>query len=177
MLMRHRCVAVVWCLLVLGVMPPSVMAHPYHVSVAEVEWNPDHSVFEVALKLLPEDLEDALGAVAGQRVNLDAPGMDALIRSYLQDRIGVRNQDGEQGELKWVGKEVSYRAAWLYFEITAPAGDALWLYNRILFERHPQQINTLLYRHNKRSQSINLTAAKGNGQYRITHPASETARH
>ena len=37
-----------------------VSAHPSHVAIAEAEWNQESKKMEVALRVRPEDLEEAL---------------------------------------------------------------------------------------------------------------------
>ncbi len=140
-------VALLTTLVVVG----SASAHEYHLSAAEVELNPDTHRLEVALKMIPEDLEVALAEGRDGAVHLDATeGVDELIQSYLAPRFRVVGPSGEPQPIMWVGKEVSYRAVWLYFEVpvdtVGPDTVGSWtLDNRVLLDLEPKQINTVVY--------------------------------
>jgi Domain of unknown function (DUF6702) len=133
--------------LALAIFAWTASAHEYHASLAEVELNADTGHLEIALRVIPEDLEAALTAKHGAAVRLEVTdGVDAMIVDYLASRFRVVGASGEPQPITWVGKEVSYQAAWLYFEIPV-AADGLWtLENRVLFDVSASQINTVLYR-------------------------------
>jgi len=101
------------CLLLLAAIASKAWAHPYHESVAELEWNQTSGRWEVALRVLPEELEDAVSAFTGKQSIIDAtPGMDQAIAAYLQHRFQIRSTAGEQlSTLHWVGKQVDHKAA------------------------------------------------------------------
>ena len=62
--------------------------HPYHVSLAEVNWNPKSQKFEVALCLWPADLEKALAQQTGRPIDLaKEPDVDRLIEAYVAKRF------------------------------------------------------------------------------------------
>lgn len=84
----------------------STSAHPFHSTLAEIEWNPTTERFEVALSLWPVDVEEVLSrdqslleSVGGlidldqaeQHAKLD-PALEAYVRSHLQ--LIVRQQQG-----------------------------------------------------------------------------------
>ncbi len=136
-------------------------AHEYHVSLAEVEHNPETGHLEVALKVLPEDLEEAVSGTRGTAVRLEADGADELLAAYLESRFRVRDPAGEAQPLTWVGKEVSHREAWLYFEVPVEPGVAWTLENRMLFDVHPGQVNTVLFRAAGSLSTWTFTARSG----------------
>ena len=126
-------------------------AHEYHASSAEIEFNRESGRLEIALQVIPEDLETALSAGRDRPVRLEAtPDVDALITAYLADRFRVTGPSGEPQPILWVGKEVSYRAAWLYFEIEVDGKVAWTLDNRVLFDVSESQINTVEFRDGER---------------------------
>ena len=66
--------------------------HPYHVSLAEVNWNPKSQKFEVALCLWPADLEKALGQQTGRSIDLaKEPDVDRLIEAYVSKRFTIHS--------------------------------------------------------------------------------------
>ena len=66
--------------------------HPYHVSMAEVNWNPKTQKFEVALCLWPADLEKALARQTGRPIDLaKEPDVDRLIEAYVAKRFTIHS--------------------------------------------------------------------------------------
>ncbi len=123
-------------------------AHPFHGSHAEVDFRPECRCLEVALAVVPEELEAALERISGKRIPLEAPEAEAEIVAYLKTRFvvtPVASKPGEPLPIEWVGREVSYREAWLYFKLTGVVGD-FDLADRVLFEAEPSQVNHVLLR-------------------------------
>ncbi len=121
------------------------VAHPFHTSLAEVDYRAACGCLEVALRVTPEDLEAALDRIDGRRIPLEAPESDARVLGYLTSRFLVTPLGGEPLPIEWVGREVSHAGSWLYFKVTG-VGDAFDLANRILFDAEPAQVNHLLLR-------------------------------
>jgi hypothetical protein len=95
-------------------------AHPYSTSRAEVDWNEKTSRFEVALAVLPEELVQMVEADhrGSERFLLNATAeCDAEIADYLRKHFVAALPSGEAARLEWVGKEISFEATWLYFEL------------------------------------------------------------
>lgn len=137
----------------------SALLHPFHVSVAEAQWNSEGSRLKVALRLHPRDLDAALSETTGLRVVLEKESDEKakeLLVAYLRDRIFLSASAADaslgepedlaarRGRFHWVGLEQELRYVWVYFELQRPAtSEAVWLTNRVIFEAEPTQINTL----------------------------------
>ena len=138
-----RLALVAWlCLL-----PLVAQAHPSHTSFAEIAWSESGEQLEVALRVIPEDLEDVLALREQRKVALFfTDRMQVMLETWLRDDFAV--SDGEN-DLKpeVLGMEVDHRAAWIYFTIDADAGRELTLAYRLLQrmnrDRGQVQINTL----------------------------------
>ena len=75
-----------------GVVNAGGVAHPYHVSLAEVNWNSKSQKFEVALCLWPADLEKALAQQTGRPIDLaKEPNVDRLIETYVAKRFTIHS--------------------------------------------------------------------------------------
>ena len=75
--------------------------HPYHVSLAEVNWNPKTQKFEVALCLWPADLEKALARQTGHPIDLaKEPNIDQLLKTYVSQRFIIRSKSQNAGQNK-----------------------------------------------------------------------------
>jgi hypothetical protein len=134
-------------------------AHPYHVVFAEAEANPETEVLQVAMRVFPEDLERALERMSERaRVDLDqTEDVDELIARYLARTVLLREPPAQGDEavdaiepsvIRWVGKEVGIRHAWLYFEVEIgrPDPEGLEISLRAMFEIEPTQENTVRFR-------------------------------
>lgn len=123
---------------VLLLLQSNAEAHPSHSSYAEVEWGPESSL-DVALKVIPEDLERALSQTAGKRVPLlDRPEVRELLTLYLQRHFRLSSTDGP---LQLVGMELAYRDTWIYFSLPATRDPQLLLENTLLMDLEPTQTN------------------------------------
>ena len=75
-----------------GTVEAGGVAHPYHVSLAEVNWNSKSQKFEVALCLWPADLEKALAQQTGRPIDLaKEPNVDRLIETYVAKRFKIHS--------------------------------------------------------------------------------------
>lgn len=121
-----------------AVAAPGAMAHPNHASYAEVEWS-EEGTLDVALQVIPEDLEAALSRRAGRTVVLvDDPFVREQLTNYLGEHF---RYSAERGPLSLLGLEVSYRETWIYFSLPAERTPAGRLRNTILFDAQPTQRN------------------------------------
>ena len=77
---------------VIGAEPP----HPYHVSLAEVNWNVKSHKFEVALCLWPADLEKALARQTGRPIDLEKEAnIDQLMEAYIGKHFTIHSTDAQ----------------------------------------------------------------------------------
>jgi len=138
-------------------------AHPFHASHAEVDYRAECRCLEVALAVVPEELEAALARISGRRVPLESPEAQGEILDYLKTRFVVTPVGPPGGEplpIEWVGREVSYREAWLYFKVTGVVGD-FDLADRVLFEAEPSQVNHVLLRGLGEPKTLSFRAGEG----------------
>lgn len=138
-------------------------AHPFHTSLTEIEYNTDDHVLEVAVKLTPVDLEEALSAYSGRTIVIDGTDEgDAVIHEYLQYRLRFYSaRPAPQGvarplPLQWVGRQLGVNAVWVF--LTVPVSELrLRMDNRLLTEIYPQQVNTISILRNGKKQTHQLT--------------------
>jgi hypothetical protein len=97
---------------------------------------------QVALRVIPEDLESILSIVEKRTVILDdSQDTDKAIINYLWQFFRIRNETGKQLTMHWVGKDVKHSATWLYFEYPVNHSQSLTLENRVLMDYKETQIN------------------------------------
>jgi hypothetical protein len=147
-------------------------AHAFHVTVAEAEVNHKTGRIEFALRVHPGDLELALGRIAKRRIRLEKePQVDSLIRNYLQRSIELKSGKSKPREILWIGKDVSIKWAWLYFEIPLKKGlDKTTLTNTMFIEILKDQENTIVLRDGKRRQTLSFRKDKAIHKIHLTAP-------
>ena len=139
----------------------TAVAHPFHVSIAEMEFNAPRRRLEVALRVHPLDLEKALMRREGERVDLDRTAdIDRHLAAYVQEVFLVKTSAGAPCRVTWVGKEVTLKDAWLYFEVPLPADARQFtLSNRTFFELQEDQSNTMTLRLGAQRRTLRCTRA------------------
>ncbi len=150
-----------WYLLAGGLMLVAdvVQAHPFHVSIADAEFNRQSGKLEVALRVHPVDLEGILSRRVGHSVDLDqTPDVDQQIVAYLRETIRVHRSTEEPLPLEWVGKEVGAKYVWLYFEFACPEPTGRWeVTNRLFMDWLADQTNTMTFRLGDERRSLSFT--------------------
>lgn len=127
-------------------------AHPFHLCVGQMKWNADSKVWEVSLRLHPQDLEAAINREQFQdgianKIGIDDDGFSDMAIKYLGEHFFLRRTlqamnkeefqaivgadtklretvDSDSSKLKWIGKEQERGWLWIHFEMTPPTLDA-----------------------------------------------------
>ncbi len=88
---------------------------------------------------------------------LSAADIEDQIRRYLRKRL-VMTQAGRAVQLRWIGKEVTARWVWVYFEAPLPDGlSGLRIRNEILFDVLADQVNTINFHNGKRRETLTFS--------------------
>lgn len=129
-------------------MPSISLAHPFHVSSTEIEWNPRSNSFEVSVQLDPNDLERELQRFSKKKLILEKVATqkvaaDHAVFQYLT-KVFEASYNGRQLAMKPVGFEVESKSAWIYFELATARNeiplklDSLTVTNKLLIHQHAQ---------------------------------------
>jgi len=125
-------------LVVAGLLAVPALAHRYHVSIAEAEFNETSQRLEIALNISARDAQEALP-------HHDDPGRP--LSAYVSERWSFVSADGKGRDPVWIGHEIEGDHLWLYFEVPMPGGlDGARIENRMFFELDPRQVNTVNFR-------------------------------
>lgn len=140
--------------------------HPFHTSMAEVEYNPQTKRFEISLKLYAVDAETALSRINGKACDLDdETSRDRLMERYLSKRFQTEsttkvkpavtgNDDKKKKknpakpklpQLVYVGSQLSGADVWAYFELPSH-GKHFKLRNEVLTEIQHEQLNIVRFK-------------------------------
>jgi hypothetical protein len=150
----------------------SLFAHPFHTSVAEVDWNRETGRWEISLRVHAGDMELALTKQHGRKINIESAEAEKLVQAYLATRFQFLSQ-AEAEKLKaaagsvialkpeaetkepakaneqfhWLGQEFEGNWMWLYFELTPPESkEQTVLFSQLLTEINDDQINIVSVR-------------------------------
>ena len=148
----------------------ALWAHPFHVSLAEVEWNAQSGKLEVAVRVDPFDLERALQQRAGRTIHLEKEAeaqLDVLLGDWVADVFRIEGRDAAGGgrrvatKLEWVGHEQTTRFVWLYFELEFPCDVGAFEVTQAMFlDEVPQQVNTVTLRVGRWTGAVNCTVRR-----------------
>ncbi len=135
----------------------SCLVHPYHRSLAEVQWNAESQRYEVALRVDPRDLDAALSDLHRRPVvldQMDEAAAEAMLKAYVSKHLhllrpaATSDQPDQLAKTHWVGFESDDRGkfVWLYFEWAPPPGESpLWIENRLFVKTEPTHISTVVF--------------------------------
>ena len=134
-------------------------SHPYHVSYAEIEWNPQTGNFEVSLCVWPADLEKAISRMNRDSIDLDAAtDAEAMFEAYVARSFRMVGRSGKGSPIRWVGAQVGLKQAWLYFEVAGDKKPGEWkIENRLFFELNEDQLNQMKIRVGPNPSSVSST--------------------
>ena len=168
----------------LGLWAPATASasHPFHISVAELEWNAESRRIEVSLKLQSLDTDQALSKMAKKRVNIETVAEpEKLLADFLTkhfylvpaDRVDVSEprqpklaDQAERSKVHYIGHELEVTWLWVFFELeldeatidrlAANQGDWV-LVNSVLLDITEGQINTVSIRRDTKKISKRTT--------------------
>ena len=129
--------------LLLFCLTASRLAHDFHASVTQMQYNPKEKAFEISIRLFTDDLEKALTQELNTPVRL-SPGSksDAILEKYIQARFSYVTPQKQPKSIKYVGHEVEADANWIYLEM--PYTDVFrggLLKQNVLMEAFEDQVN------------------------------------
>ena len=148
-------------------LPQTIAAepHPFHSTIAEVEWNAKSKSLEIALSVWPVDLEAVLAKSEKIREDVEGPislddetqkeVLDQGIRAYVNQRFRRTDVDDNQ-KINWLGFEIEKDSVWCYFEIKDVEAGELEFENRLFFELHPDQQNTILLKQGRKRAAVHF---------------------
>lgn len=133
-------------LIMLVWLPLQTWAHDFHTSITDAQYNPRTKMYELAVRVFADDLEEALSRRHKTSVRLDrSERVNKLIAEYLQTHLAISASKGARTQQKFIGLQEESDAVWLYVEI--PAGkapiDQVWVQNALLTELFEDQMNIL----------------------------------
>ena len=142
----------------------TLLIHPVHETLAEIEWNEQSKRLEVALRLHTLD-EQWLS-----KHNRRQQPVEKWALTYLRQNLRIaplpKEPDGDDPtKYHWVGRQSDGAHVWWYFELEPTNGQQpAWIENRVLFEREDNYINRILVLNEQPKRSLTLSRKRPRGQ-------------
>jgi hypothetical protein len=98
-------------------LPLLVLAHPYYISVTEVEYRSKEKELGLSCKFYTDDFEEALKAFSKEKADLskgDKSKNQKLISEYIGRHLKISISD-KPLQLRFMGFENDQEATWCYF--------------------------------------------------------------
>ncbi len=138
-----------WFFLVLiwGTTTSYNIAHPFYVSVTEIEHNAKDKTLEISCKIFTDDFEKTLRAAYKTHIDLLKPsetaGMNKLVDGYLQKHLKI-TANGKIQQFQFKGYEQIEEAIYCYFQVDNIAVlKTITVVDNILYDYQQQQTSIL----------------------------------
>ncbi len=166
-MIRRLLIGILICLPLLS------FAHPVHISVCDIHYNPDANTFQVSVRLFSDDLELSIRKSIENKVldigfETEASNTDSLIQIYLQDNFQLYIKDSLY-TWSFVGKESEGVSVWCYLEMEVPENLNQFSIKNALLDKHFEDQKNIVHFHHlgkmdskvfykeQRTQTIRIT--------------------
>ena len=148
---------------------PLTRAHPFYVSVTEINHNASEKTLEVSCKIFADDLEQvleknfqtSLDIVSGK----DETSFNRLIPQYISKHLAIR-VDGKPVALSYIGYEAEKESAWCYFQVDKiPSVKNLEVDNSILYDFVDSEINIMHVTVGGKRKSVRVVFPEKNASF------------
>lgn len=138
----------------------SVSAHVFYVSVTRVKWNSQQQRLDLTVRVFTGDLEQAVAAGGGPKMNLWTAGQRAdseqLVSRYLRERLKVW-VNGQSVPLEFVGMADALDATACFLQIRAiKTIKKIEVENRLLIDLFDEQSNVMQFEVGSEKKFVNL---------------------
>jgi hypothetical protein len=144
--------------------PTNVVAHPFHVSVTEINHNAVDKTLEITCKIYRDDFEKILATNYKTKVDLinpvDRKAMEKLVNDYVQKHLIIK-ADSKPLSLSGIGFEFEDEAIFSYFQVdNVSSVKSIALTNSILFDLFDDQLSIMhiTVGGNRKSNKLNYPA-------------------
>ncbi len=122
-------------------------AHPFFVSVTEINHNEKQHLLEISCKTFVDDMEKTLRKQYNEQVELSNPKdqkkAQQMLSEYLKKHLQLK-VDGKPVTLEFVGFETEGASLWTYLQVSAVNSvHKIEITNTILYEMYDTQISIM----------------------------------
>jgi hypothetical protein len=143
------------------------LAHPFYVSICQMNYNEQNRSLEISVKIFADDLQAALMNRGISDLHLgeteEKPETDTFLSEYFKDHLSVL-VDERLLEFHFIGKEPEDDAIWCYLEIQdVNTFSKIEVKNTILTEIFETQSNIVQVTFDGRTKNLLLKKGKTQG--------------
>lgn len=125
----------------------SKAAHPFYVSVVEINYNGKNKELEISCKVFTNDFETTLQKFVNAKIDLadtkSKAASDKAIAAYISKHLQIKLDD-QLLTLQFVGAENEAEATWSYFQAeNISAVKKIDITDTMLYESYEAQINII----------------------------------
>ena len=147
------------------------IAHPFHVSVTEINHNAADKTLEVSCKIFTDDFESALSKKFQTKVDLinpkDKAAMDKYVNAYIHEHLQLK-ADGKGVTMNYLGYEVENEAVFAYLQVDNIAAiKKIDVASTIMYDMFTDQIgiNHVMVGGNRKSVKLDYPASQASVQF------------
>lgn len=144
------------------------IAHPFFVSVVDINHNQKEATLEISVRVFSDDLEKTLQQYSKQKIDILKPADKAIIEKYLLAYVSERLRIGVNGKpvrFNLIGYEQQMESTWCYFEIEKqPEVNQVSVDCSLLYDFETNQVNI-----------VHVKAKGVQKTYKLDYPKRETS--
>ncbi|MDA0986454.1 MAG: hypothetical protein O3A55_02470 [Bacteroidetes bacterium] len=134
--------------------------HPNHVSVTDVIFNDSTKTFEISIKVIPDDFENALKKDCSTKIDILNQNADSstfnCVENYIKKNFTIE-VGKEKLNLKFLGYEFKEKEFFIYLESDKiKPTKQLIIKNEILYNNSKIQVNIIRCKIGKKDLSVRL---------------------
>ena len=135
-------------------------AHPFFVSVTEVEYSSKTKELGMVIKVFPDDLEETLRKFTGKKYDViqgQKKEINPVIDQYIQKHISIK-LNGTLKTYRFLGYEIDKESVLVYFSISNQPGiSVVEINSNLMYEYRPEQTNIVHIKLDNKRESFRLT--------------------
>jgi len=144
-------------------------AHPYYISVVEINHDANAKILEISCKIFTNDFETTLEKNYKSKIDLsnpkDKPSADRTISDYVKKHLSIK-ADGRPADFSYLGFEKQDEAVFSYFQADNIATvKKIDVYNSLLHDFSELQINIIHCTVGGKRQSTKLGYPNSNASF------------
>lgn len=144
------------------------IAHPFFVSVVDINHNQKEATLEISVRVFSDDLEKTLQQYSKQKIDILKPTDKVIIEKYLLAYASERLKIGVNGKpvkFNLIGYEQQMESTWCYFEIEKqPVVNQVSVDCSLLYDFESNQVNI-----------VHVKAKGVQKTYKLDYPKRETS--
>ncbi len=139
------------------------VAHPFHVSVCEVNYKQGENTLQISHRIFMDDLENALSDYSKEKIYMqktDEKLIHEALEDYLREKFEIL-AGGSIMDMSLIGYEIERDVVWAYQEVqNVKSSSRIIITNKLLLEIFDDQQNLVHVSRQGTTQSIRLNKRK-----------------